>query len=68
MQKESVVTVTCSAVGRAVELTLCYAAMNGYGCAVDCSCVDGSCSAEANCGLRCSSDCELLKWMQDDLM
>ncbi len=68
MQRESVVTVQCSAVGRQVELTLCYAAMNGYGCAVDCSCTEGSCSEEADCRARGGSDCELQRWMQDDLL
>ncbi len=68
MLRESTVKVNCPAAGKEVELTLTYAAMNGCGCAVDCSCVEGCCSEEAACRARGGRECELQKWLQDDLM
>lgn len=68
MLKESVVSVYCAAAAEQVELTLSFAVSNGYGCAVDCSCTDGSCSREALCRLRSSRECELQKWTQEELL
>lgn len=68
MLKESVVSAYCAAAAERVELTLSFAASNGYGCAVDCSCIDGSCSREAACRHRGKNECELQKWMQEELI
>lgn len=68
MQKESLVNLYCAAAAAQVELKLYFAAANGYGCAVECSILDGACSQETACVVRGSQDCELQKWMQEELL
>ena len=66
MQGEIIVTVDCSVVGRQVELSLCYDAVNGFGCAVECNCLNGNCSCEEGCRAQGGKDCKLQKWLEDD--
>ena len=62
------VNLYCAAAAAQVELKLCVSAANGYGCAVECSVLDGACSLETTCVARDSQGCELQKWMQEELL